>query len=105
MKAELEGEALAIAPFVQTLLPTTAEGASAALNPSPKQGPAGSFGAAFLVVVDRGNPERTRAKPSMCKNTPINASGHFGPEKLKFLKPKESQVSTTTGRGFHGQHS
>lgn len=59
----------------------------------------------FLVVIYRGNPKSSGTKLSMCKNTSINASGYFWPEKLKFLKPMESQVSTVTGRGFHGQLS
>lgn len=95
LKAELEEEAKH--PLCRHYSPPV----SAALNPSPRQGP---VWVQLLAAIDRGNPERTRAKPSMCKNTPTNAPGHFGPKKLKFLKPKESQVSTITGRGFHGQH-
>lgn len=103
-KSRVGGGSSGEAPLVQTLLlMDTADGAVLHWTHSPGRALLAVLGQ-LLAVINRGNPERTRAKPSMCKNTPINASGHFGPEKLKSLKPKESQVSTITGRGFHGQH-
>lgn len=102
LKAELEEEAVAKHPWSRHSSPALLmEQCCSEIHPPGRALLAVLM--QLLAVINRGNPERTRAKPSMCKNTPINASGHFGPEKLKFLKPKASQVSTITGRGFHGK--
>lgn len=103
LKAELEDEAVAKRPLCRHSSPPLLKEAALPWTHPPSRALL-AVSVQLLAVIDRGNSEGTRVKPSMWKNTPINASGHFGPEKLKFLKPKESQVSTITGRGFHGQH-